>query len=403
MRIRIPDEEFAARQKKTQALVKEAGLDALVVHSNEADFANVRYLSDYWPLFESAGVFVPSEGPLMLLIGPESETFARSRTKIPEVRKLVEYREPAEPDYPGIPVDTFRSIVDETLGREPKRIGLAGWAILPLPVYMSLKETFPDAEIVKADDVMFTQRAIKSENEVACLRESVRIAEAALEEIRRRAKPGMTELQIAGIAQEVIYREGAEYEGLPQYVLAARASSHAIGRPGYRVIKKGDVIQVNTSSRVHGYSGSVGVPLCMGKRSDAVNKLLDFGLEAHTFSRTLATAGAPAKEVAIGYEEWVKGKGFGEYLLYGPYHGLGMIEVERPWIEETSEYALEPNMTFQIDTFFYTPEGSELARANGSMFGCRWEQACRIAADGSQPELLGADLRDWREKSVIRW
>ena len=401
MRAHIPDDEFLARQKRTQKLVKEAGLDALIIHSNEADFANVRYLSDYWPIFESAGVFVPAEGPLMLLIGPESETFARSQTKIPDVRKLVAYREPAEPDYPGIPVATFRGLFDDTLGREPKRIGLAGWAILPLPVYMGLKESFPDAEFVKADDIMFSQRAIKSENEIACLRESVRLAEIALEEIRQCARPGMTELQIAGIAQEVIYREGAEYEGLPQYVLAGTASSHAIGRPGYRVVREGDVIQVNTSSRVHGYSGSVGVPLCMGKRSEAIDRLLSFGLEAHTFSRSLALTGTPASEVAINYENWVKDKGFSEYLLYGPFHGLGMIEVERPWIEQTSQYALRPNMTFQMDTFFYAPEGSELARSNGSTFGCRWEQGCRIAEDGSQPELLGTDLRDWAERGVI--
>ena len=253
---RIPDEEFAARQRKTQQLVKEAGLDAVIVHSNEADFANVRYLSDYWPLFESAGVFVPAEGPLMLLIGPESETFARSRTKIAEVRKLVEYREPAEPDYPGIAVDTFQSLFREVGVGEPKRIGLAGWAILPLPVYLGVKETFPNAEIVKADDVMFSQRAIKSDNEIACLKESFRLAEMAIDEICRRIRPGMTELNIAGIAQEVIYREGAEYEGLPQYVLGAEASSHAIGRPGYRVLKEGDVVQLNTSSRVHGMAAA---------------------------------------------------------------------------------------------------------------------------------------------------
>jgi len=398
---RIPDEEFADRQEKTQELVKKAGLDALIVHSNEADFANVRYLSDYWPLFESAGVFVPAEGPLMLLIGPESETFARSRTKIPEIRKLVEYREPAEPDYPGIAVSTFRSIVGEVMDGEPKRIGLAGWAILPLPVYLGVKEAFPDAEIVKADDVMFAQRAIKSENEIACLRESFRLAEMAIDEICERVKPGMTELQIAGIAQEVIYREGAEYEGLPQYVLAAQASSHAIGRPGYRVLSEGDVIQLNTSSRIHGYSGSTGVPICLGKRSDAIKRLLDFALEAHSFARTLALAGTPAKEVATGYEQFVKDRGFGEYLLYGPYHGLGLIEVERPWVEETSEYELEPNMTFQIDTFFYTPEGSELARSNGSPFGCRWENGCRILPDGEIPELLGTDLQGWADRIEI--
>lgn len=402
MRPMIPDSEFAARQKRTQELARAAGLDALIVHSNEADFANVRYLSDYWPLFESAGVLVPADGELMLLIGPESETFARSRTKIPEVRKLVEYREPAEPDYPGIAVDTFGGLIRDTLGREPKRIGIAGWAILPLPVYMGLKNAFPKAEIVKADDVIFSQRAVKSENEIACLKESFRLALLAIEEIMKRAKPGMTELQLAGIAQEVIYREGAEYEGLPQYVLGAEASSHAIGRPGYRILKKGDIIQFNTSSRIHGYSGSVGMPICLGRMSDPMRKLVMFGLEAHTFSRQLATAGTAAKEVAIRYEEFVRAKGFGDYLLYGPYHGLGMIEVERPWMERTSAYPLQPNMTFQIDTFFYTPKGSDLARAHGSAFGCRWETGCRIVAGGAAPELLSPDLRPYAERIELR-
>jgi len=184
-------------------------------------------------------------------------------------------------------------------------------------------------------------------------------------------------------------------------VLAAQASSHAIGRPGYRVLSEGDVIQLNTSSRIHGYSGSTGVPICLGKRSDAIKRLLDFALEAHSFARTLALAGTPAKEVATGYEQFVKDRGFGEYLLYGPYHGLGLIEVERPWVEETSEYELEPNMTFQIDTFFYTPEGSELARSNGSPFGCRWENGCRILPDGEIPELLGTDLQGWADRIEI--
>ena len=171
--IRIPDQEFQARLGLTAKLTAQAGLDVLIVHSNEADFANVRYLSDYWPLFESAGVLVAPSGKVKLLIGPESETFSRSRTKIPDVRKLVEYREPAEPDYPSIKVDHFHNLIVETIGYEPKRIGLAGWAIFPLPVYNAIREAFPNAEIVKADQILFQQRAIKSPSEIACLKVSV--------------------------------------------------------------------------------------------------------------------------------------------------------------------------------------------------------------------------------------
>ena len=55
----IPDSEFVKRVANVQKEMKKAGMDVLLAHSDEADFANVRYLSDYWPIFESAGVLVP--------------------------------------------------------------------------------------------------------------------------------------------------------------------------------------------------------------------------------------------------------------------------------------------------------------------------------------------------------
>jgi Xaa-Pro aminopeptidase len=84
--------------------------------------------------------------------------------------------------------------------------------------------------------------------------------------------------------------------------------------------------------------------------------------------------------VASAYEEWVQGRGYGEYLLYGPCHGLGIIEVEPPWLEKTSDYELTPGMCFQADTFFYTPAGSRLG-ADGR-FGLRWEDGLVITEDG---------------------
>lgn len=383
----IPPAEFRLRQERTRERVQRAGLDALVVHSNEADFANVRYLSDYWPLFESAGVLVFPTGDPVLLIGPESETFARDRTKIGDVRKMVEYRESAEPDYPGIAVETFRSLLSSRGIENPKKIGLAGWAIFPLPVFKSLQAAFPDAELVKADDVLFSQRMIKSDAEIACLKAAFAITRRATDKVIAAMRPGMTELALAGMSQAVIYESGAEYEGLPQYVLSGESSAHAIGRAGYREIEAGDIVQLNLSARVHGYSPSIGVPVALGRASDAQRELLEFGLKAHHFTHSLLTTGTPAAEVARRYDEFVRKEGYAEYQLYGPCHGLGMIEVERPWIELTSDYALEPGMTFQVDTYFYTPEGSDLARQNGSVFGLRWENGVRIS-DSGPPEWL---------------
>ena len=86
------------------------GIDAIIAHSHEADFANVRYFSNYWPLFETGGIFIPQEGDPTLIIGPESETFAAGRSKIQNIAKILEYRESAEPAYPGIELDLSKAL-----------------------------------------------------------------------------------------------------------------------------------------------------------------------------------------------------------------------------------------------------------------------------------------------------
>ena len=43
--------------------------------------------------------------------------------------------------------------------------------------------------------------------------------------------------------------------------------------------------------------------------------------------------------------------GYGDWLLYGPFHGNGTMEGEAPWIETSADFALEENMTFCADIF----------------------------------------------------
>ena len=77
----LPDSEYQARVERMQAKLKEHGLDGLLAHSHEADFANVRYFSDYWPIFESTGVLIPAEGAHPF-DWTESEAFALTEVKL---------------------------------------------------------------------------------------------------------------------------------------------------------------------------------------------------------------------------------------------------------------------------------------------------------------------------------
>ena len=368
----IPDSEFPQRWQPLQQKMDEQNLDVVIAHGHEADPANVRYLSDYWPLFETGGVAVGREGDPALLIGPESLTFAQGRSRIAQIMQILQYRESAEPDYPGMELDTFGDVFDAVGGGNVKRIGIAGMSILPMTIYDAIVEAAGDAEVVKADDLLTDMRMVKSENELACMREAFRISEIATEKVLNEMKAGMTEQQVVGIAQGAMYAEGAEYEGHPTYVLSGDASTHAIGRPSPKVLREGEMIQLNIGALVSGYSSSVGRPVCIGSMPADMRELVEVGLEAHYKTMEFMKAGVPASEVVVKFEKFLEEKGYAQYLLYGPCHAIGLMEVERPWMESSSTYDLAENMTYQVDTFLYK-EGQ---------FGLRWEDGVIVTADG---------------------
>jgi len=336
--ITIPDSEYQLRIRKFQENIRAAGLDAALVHGNESDFANVRYLTEYWPTFEAGGVFVPAEGTPVLLIGPESEAYAQGRSKIPAIEKMVEYRESADPEYPGIAVASYKDVVRRAMPGQPlRKLGLVGYSVMTLPIYTRLVAELPGTELVKADDTLTSLRAVKSQNEIACMREAFRISEMAIDAILGEIKPGMTELQVIGIAQREIYQHGGEYEGHALYCFCGFATKNAISRPTHNKIVPNEVIQLNIGARVSGYSSSVGVPFSIGPLPERKKRLVEFGLEAHIKTMELMRAGRPAADVVKDYEAWVKQRGFGQHMLYGPCHGIGMMEVERPWMESTHD------------------------------------------------------------------
>ena len=231
---------------------------------------------------------------------------------------------------------------------------------------------------------MVELRKIKSENELNCIREGFRIIEKATDEVIRQLKPGLTELQMVGVAQKVIYEEGAEYEGLPMYVFSEESTRHAISRSRYRTIGKGDIVQLNLSAKIDGYSPSIGLPVIMGKLEGERRNIVEFCLKAHEWTEKQIKAGVVASQIAKDFYKLYEENGMKERFVYGPCHGTGMIEVEAPWMETISDYPLEENMTFQIDTFI-----------SGPTFGCRWEKGIAVTKDGCE------SMTDYLKKGII--
>ena len=384
-RICIPDYEYQERIKKAAKLVAERGLDVMLVASTESDYANARYFSGFWPLFERAGVAISATGDAALLVGPESAVFGKDWSKIEKVFVLREFRESADPSYPELTASTFKEVFSSIgVKGDNIKIGLGSYVECTLPIYEGLVDSYPKAEIVKCNDIMVSLRQIKSENELACILEGFRIIELATDEVIKSLRPGVTELQMVGVAQRVIYENGAEYEGLPMYVFSEESTRHAISRSRYREIGKNDIVQLNLSAKIDGYSPSIGLPVVMGKLEGERREIVEFCHKMHHWTEQQLKAGAYADDIAKKFLQMYKDAGYGDNYVYGPCHGTGMIEVEAPWMETSTHYPLEENRTFQIDTFI-----------SGPTFGCRWEKGAAIKADGCE------SYTDYLKKGII--
>ncbi len=379
-RVCIPDHEYKERVKRAAAILQREGLDVLIVNGNEADYANPRYFSGFWPLFERAGVAISAAGEAALMVGPESSIFGADRNKLDKIYVMLAYRESANPAYPELKPDTFHDVFKGIGVTGSKlRIGVASFLDTSMTIYNAIRDAFPDAELVDAGHVMVELRSVKSENELACLREGYRIANIATEEVIKAIRPGMTELQMVGVAQKAVYEHGAEYEGLPMYVFSEASTRHAISRSSYREFQNGDIVQLSLSAKIDGYSAAIGYPICLGKLEGQRRDIVQFCREAHAWCEKQVKAGVPAADIAKGFYKYFVDHGYEKNYVYGPLHGTGMIEVEAPWCETSSDYILKPNMCYQVDTYI-----------SADTFGVRWEKGIAVKEGGF--EMLSPEI-----------
>jgi Xaa-Pro aminopeptidase len=375
--IRISDAEFYNRAKNVQKLMCEQGVDVLLCFGNEAEPQFVRYLSDYWPSFETAGVLLGQSGAPLLLIGPESLTFARDRSRITDIRRIQSFRESSNPEYPGTHLDTFKDAIGDVLqGRPLKKAAIAGYNLIPKIVwddYEKALKSFGKAPIVWGDDIVMALRMIKSADEIACMRHAGSISAKAMDYVIENMRPGMTELQVRGLACAKIYELGGENEAYPMWTLAGLGGNQAISRARQKAIGKNELIHIGVGARYEGYASSIGRQVVFGKPESWMVDAIRAGYAAHEVVASLLYDGNNAGNVADGYYAEMKRNGFFDWLLYGPCHATGLMEGEPPWIEANSDYPLRENMTYCIDIFMGNKEG----------YGLRVEDSVRVGRTGA--------------------
>lgn len=384
----IPESEYQERTRRVQEAMKERGLDLLVTYGCECESANVRYLADFWPSFDFAGIVVPASGdPFLVTGGPESSWFAESFSKIPEVKVNPRFVETSAPDWvPETESGDFSALLRPVLeSGGVKRVGVANSNIMPHAIWTDLEKAVAGRELVPADDVMFEVRTIKSENEFEMLREANRITEAAMKAAIEYCEPGLTEWQVEARARRVMYEEGAEGTSYGIWVCSGPNTRNALCRSTDRRLEPGDLVQLTFGAKYKGYCGNMCRPLSLGEPKAEVRKLMEVGLEAEKQTIDMMCPGVDSRKIFKAFDDLLRRHGMEKHALYGPAHGTGTQECEGPWLDGKKPIELVPGMAFNVD--IWLSDGKQ---------GLRYEDAVIITGKGAE-ELTG-----YRREIIIK-
>lgn len=352
--------EFRQRVERIQAALAERALDALFVYGDEYRKENLRYVSNAWPIFERAACIIPKKGEPILVGAPEGEHYLREMTPWSDVRNIKEFAcvtVPEEIEYPQASFSSLDEIIGEAM-HGGSRLGLVGRFDLPAPILERITSATGAPRIIDAAEILEAMRLIKTEAEVACLREAGRLACVGYEALLRQAVPGRTELEAAGAAEGAARMAGAEAITFTVMGSGKRADT-IIGRPTRKQIQDGDMVMAAFAVQYEGYVATVEYPFVAGRASDEQRRLLGVLFEAANVQQAYLGDGAIGGEMVRAVKGVFARHGLSKYDVYPPMHGVGLAEAESPYPDEQAEYRLRAGMCVNSDvSLFGHPAGS---------------------------------------------
>lgn len=200
---------------------------------------------------------------------------------------------------------------------------------------------------------------LKTPQEIIKMRRSAKIVATVLKEIEEMVKPGMTTADLDEYAEKRIREMGATpsfkgYYGFPSSICVCLNQEvvHGIPNPK-KVIRRGDVLKVDTGAYCDGFHGDSCITIPVGKVSKNAAKLIEVAETALYKGIEQVKAGNYLLNIAGAVEDYVKAKGYSIVEDYTG-HGVGKNLHEAPSVfnfrtDKMPNVRLKAGMTLAIE------------------------------------------------------
>ncbi|MEH2957058.1 Xaa-Pro peptidase family protein [Candidatus Merdisoma sp. JLR.KK006] len=373
--VRIPREEYPVRWDKVRKIMKEHDLDMILTYSDErATYGNAyaRYYADLQTHFEPALVLFLQDRDPLLLVGPETDGYARERSAVKDIVVLSEFSAEDE-DYPFSVVVPLKEILNQYIPGGPKKVGFAPKVHMGATIYEAMLNACSPAKIIEADKLIEPMRGIKSESEIAVICKAYEIAELGMQAAIKAVRPGITERELAAEAEYVMRKAGAEGYGIDPIISSGPNAKHILARTTTRVIEENDAVVITLAPRYEGYHGAIARTILLGNPKPEVKAAVEAMIHAQeTCSKNLIPGNVGSEVEAMGRKIMAEA-GYEKNFMYSGLHSVGVIEFEPPILGPSSTTVIEKNMVISIDIPLFEDD---------TVGGMRLEEGYLITEDG---------------------
>ena len=243
---------------------------------------------------------------------------------------------------------------------------------------------------------------LKTNRELALMREACRISAGALKVAGEAVQPGVTTEEIDRIAYEYIIKQGAKpnflnYNGFPATACISINDEVIHGIPSKkRVIKEGDIVSIDLGAILNGYNGDNAATFAAGKISPEAERLINTTRESLYEGIQVAVAGGRIGDISNAVQKYCEERGFSVVRDFVG-HGIGTKLHEDPAVPNYGTpgrgVRLLPGMTLAIEPMINAggyevrqlSDGWTVKTKDGSL-SAHFEHTVAITNDG--PKIL---------------
>ncbi|MDJ0825272.1 MAG: Xaa-Pro peptidase family protein [Rhodobacter sp.] len=338
----FPASEFHGRAARLQSGLQRADMDALLLTTAPDVFYLSGFLTRFWesparPWF----LLLPAAGDPVAVI-PSIGAALMGQTWVRDIRCW------SAPDLQDDGVSLLAEAVAELVpedGRLGLPMGHETHLRMPLADFERLKSAIAPRRVADATDVVRRVREVKSEAEVARIREICAVAGRAFDRVPEIANEGVPLDQVFRRFQMLLLEEGADW--VPYLAGGAGPGGYAdvISPATERPLQRGDVLMLDTGAVRAGYFCDFDRNYAIGTAGDAAWRAYETLYRATEAGLAAVRPGAVAEEVFQAMQAVIGQDGEAGRLG----HGLGLSLTEWPSLMAGDRTVLREGMVLTLE------------------------------------------------------